>query len=134
MRKTPAAIKKMIVATLDDNKANDIVALDIKKLTDIADYMIICSGNSTTHNKALTEKVVSKLISEGIKTIGVEGHENREWYLVDIGDIIVHIMLPQTREFYSLEKLWEATPSDHKKPATKSQKPQKPRKPRKTSK
>lgn len=103
---SPANIKKIIVETLEDNKATDVVALNIKHLTDIADYMIVCTGNSTTHVKALTDKIREKLLPSRIKPIGIEGSKSNEWMLVDFGNIIVHIMLKQEREFYNLEKLW----------------------------
>lgn len=109
MKKTSAAIKKLIVETLDANKAEDIQVLDVKKLTDIADYMVICSGNSVTHNKALANKVITELAKHKIKAISEESDNAHKWVLIDFADIIVHIMLPEVREFYALEKLWSIT-------------------------
>jgi ribosome-associated protein len=103
---TPAGLKNKAVKTLKDNKAIDVVALDIKKLTDIADYMIICTANSTTHVKTLIKKVREQLALSQIKPIGIEGENACEWMLADFGDVIVHVMLKPTREFYNLEKLW----------------------------
>ena len=103
---TSAGLKNSITKTLKANKAIDVLALNIKKLTDIADYMIICTANSTTHVKALAEKVREQAALENIKPIGMEGENTREWMLVDFGYVIVHIMLKPIREFYSLEKLW----------------------------
>ena len=104
---TTATIKKIIIETLDESKTLDIQALDITKLTDIADYMIIATANSTVHVKALVDKVSEKLKSSGIKPIGTEGENTKEWMLIDFGDVIVHIMIKNIREFYNLEKLWE---------------------------
>ena len=103
---TSAGLKNAIIKVLKDNKAIDIIALDIKKLTDIADYMIICTANSTTHVKTLTEKTREKLATLPIKPVGVEGENTREWMLTDFGNVIVQIMLGQVRKFYNLEKLW----------------------------
>lgn len=103
---TPAQIKKLIVDTLKDHKAVDVLAINIKPLTDIADYMIIGTANSTVHAKTLSDKTREKLASIHIKPIGIEGADTREWMLVDCGHIIVHIMLGHVRKFYDLEKLW----------------------------
>lgn len=103
---TVAEIKKIIIKVLKEHKAIDVVALDIKKLTNIADYMIICTANSTTHVKTLSEKIREELARINIKPIGVEGENTREWMLTDFGRIIVHVMLKAVRESYSLEKLW----------------------------
>jgi ribosome-associated protein len=105
--KTLTAIKKLLVDTLEDHKAQSIITIDTRKLTDVADYLIIASGNSTTHVKALADKIREALRLHHIKLLGSEGEETREWVLIDIGHVIVHIMLPKTREFYSLEKLWQ---------------------------
>ena len=104
--RSPANIKKIIVATLKEHKAIGILALNIKKLTDIADYMIIGTANSSTHVKTLIEKTCGKLAPMHIKPIGIEGADTREWMLADFGNIIVHIMIERVRKFYNLEKLW----------------------------
>lgn len=116
---TPAGLKKLIIQTLKYNKATDILALDIKKLTDIADYMIICTANSTPHVKTLIKKIHEKLLPLQIKPIGVEGENTYEWMLTDFGSVIVHIMLKEAREFYNLEKLWYLGKAKTKKHAPK---------------
>lgn len=104
---TTAKTKTIITKVLKDHKAIDVVSLNIKPLTDIADYMIIATANSTTHAKTLSEKICEKLLTVHRKPIGIEGADTREWMLVDFGDIIVNIMLAPIRKFYALEKLWE---------------------------
>ena len=103
---TAAGLKNIATKTLKENKAIDVLALNIKKLTDIADYMVICTANSTTHVKALIEKLRADFALAHVKPIGIEGGETREWMLADFGHVIVHVMLKPIREFYSLEKLW----------------------------
>ncbi|MEI8055052.1 MAG: ribosome silencing factor [bacterium] len=103
---TAAGLKNIAIKTLKENKAIDVLAINIKKLTDIADYMVICTANSTTHVKSLIEKIRAQLALENIKPIGIEGENTREWMLADFGCVIVHVMLKPIREFYSLEKLW----------------------------
>ena len=95
-----------IVAALEDAKAIDIVVLDVRKLTDIADYMIVASGTSTRHVAGVADKLVDHMRALGRKPIGMEGKEIGEWVLIDFGDVVAHIMRPQTRDFYNLEKLW----------------------------
>ena len=106
---TPAKIKDAVVKTLKEYKAIDIKALNIKHLTDIADYMIITTANSTVHAKTLSDKAMKELRSLKIRAIGSEGEKSKEWMLVDFGDVILHIMLGPTRELYDLEKLWDIT-------------------------
>ena len=97
----------LVVAALEDVKAVNIRQLDVRKLTSIADYMIVASGRSARQVRALAENVVDAARVQGIKPIGIEGMEASEWILIDLGDVIVHTMQPATREFYQLEKLWE---------------------------
>jgi ribosome-associated protein len=92
---------------LEDLKAIDIVTIDVQSLTAIADYMIICTGRSTRHVKALADNVASTAKAMHVTYVRTEGERESEWVLVDLGDIVVHIMLAATREFYSLEDLWE---------------------------
>lgn len=99
-------LQKLVMTALEDYKAIDIVSLDIKSMTSIADKMVICSGTSKRHVQSMAEHVVQKAKAAGVQPIGVEGAKEGEWVLVDLGDVIVHVMLPQAREFYSLEKLW----------------------------
>lgn len=103
---TPANLKKLVLNTLDKNKANNVIALDVRKLTTITDYMIICSATSNRHAKALAEHVTVKAKSNGHAPLGVEGDKDAEWILIDLIDVVVHIMLPSVRELYNLEKLW----------------------------
>jgi ribosome-associated protein len=99
-------IKKHVISALEDIKAFDIVTLDIKKLTSIADFMIIASASSTRQTKALATNVKEKMQTIGINVIGIEGERDGDWVLVDLGDIIIHIMTPTTRAYYNLEELW----------------------------
>ncbi|CAL7962540.1 Ribosomal silencing factor RsfS [Gammaproteobacteria bacterium] len=116
-----AGLKNIVIKTLKENKAIDVLAINIKKLTDIADYMIICTANSTTHVKSLIEKLRAQLALEHIKPIGIEGENTREWMLADFGHVIVHVMLKTTREFYSLEKLWGLNEVKKSRPHSKKE-------------
>lgn len=104
------ALRDLVVRLLDDSKAKDIKVLDVRQLTDVTDYMIIASGTSSRHVPALVNRVVEDVKEEGIKPLGVEGKEAGEWVLIDLADVVVHVMLPGAREFYDLERLWEAMP------------------------
>ena len=99
-------IKKMIEKTLDNNKANDIVSIDLKKKSYIADYMIIASGTSSRHLQSLSEILITELKKIGLTNCRIEGRESKDWKLVDAMDIIVHLFHPEKREFYDLEKMW----------------------------
>ncbi|WP_196139356.1 ribosome silencing factor [Aliikangiella sp. G2MR2-5] len=99
-------LKDFIVEQLEEIKAQDIKILEISKKSSIADYMVICSGTSTRHVKSIATLLVKELKDKELPPIGVEGEDAAEWILVDSGDVIVHIMLPQTRDYYQLEKLW----------------------------
>jgi len=96
----------LVMDALDDVKAQDIVRLDVRDMTTVTDYMIVASGTSNRHVKALVENVAEKAKTAGHKPIGVEGEEGGEWVLLDLQDALVHVMLPKVREFYNLEKLW----------------------------
>lgn len=95
-----------IIKNLEDNKANNVTSLDVKKLTDVTDYVIICSALNKRHASALADKLIVKAKELGVKPRGVEGEDQGEWVLIDMIDVLVHIMQPDLREFYSLEKLW----------------------------
>ena len=99
-------IKKIIVKTLDQNKANNIVSINLKKKSYIADYMIVASGTSSRHLQSLSEILVSELKKRGINNCRIEGRESDDWKLVDAIDIIVHIFHPDKRDFYDIEKMW----------------------------
>ena len=99
-------LSALVVDALDDVKAKDIVTLDVRNMTSVTDYMIIASGTSNRHVKALIESVAEKAREAGHRPIGIEGEEGSEWVLLDLQDALVHVMLPQVREFYNLEKLW----------------------------
>ena len=99
-------LRKKIEDILEDNKAIEIKTIDLKNKTQIADYMIIASGNSSKHIQSLSEILLTKLKEEGIEKCHIEGKESNEWKLVDAIDIIVHIFHPEKRKFYNLEKMW----------------------------
>ena len=99
-------LKKIIIDTLDINKAQDIISIDLKDKSSMADYMIVASGTSSRHIQSLSEQVLEKLKDSGIKDSKIEGKESSEWKLVDGIDLIVHIFHPEKRKFYELEKMW----------------------------
>ncbi|OGT07159.1 MAG: ribosome silencing factor [Gammaproteobacteria bacterium GWE2_37_16] len=105
--KTPEKLNKLLIKILDENKAEDCSVLDIRDLTDLADYMIICSGMSQRHLKAISEKVTEQVKKAGFKPLGVSGDAESDWILVDLGDVILHLMLPEARQLYALEELWD---------------------------
>ena len=99
-------LKRVILNTLDANKALDIVSIDLANKSSIADYMIIASGTSSRHIQALSEQVLEKFKISGIKNCKIEGKESNDWKLIDGIDVIVHIFNPEKRKFYELEKMW----------------------------
>ncbi len=99
-------LKKIIIKTLDSNKALDIVSIDLKDKSSIADYMIVASGTSSRHIQSLSEQVLEKFKTNGLKNCKIEGRDSAEWKLVDGIDIVVHIFNPEKRKFYELEKIW----------------------------
>ena len=99
-------LKSIILDTLDSNKALDIISIDLKNKSSMADYMIIASGTSPRHIQALSEQVLEKLKTNGVKNSKIEGKESLDWKLVDGIDLIVHIFNPDKRKFYELEKIW----------------------------
>ncbi|MBR9910496.1 MAG: ribosome silencing factor [Gammaproteobacteria bacterium] len=106
----PNELNKIIVDALEDLKGKDIVCLDVSELSDIMDTLIIASGTSNRHVKSLASNVVQEAKDRGIAAIGVEGLDSGEWVLADFGDTVVHVMMPATRGFYDLEKLWSMEP------------------------
>lgn len=105
-------LKKLAVDALEELKARDITHLDVAKLTEVTDLMLIASGTSTRHVAAIAENVVAKAKAAGLGPLGVEGGDNADWVLVDLGDVVVHVMMPEARVLYDLERLWADLPSD----------------------
>ncbi len=105
-------LKNLAIDALEELKARDITQLDVSKLTEVTDLMLIASGTSTRHVAALAQNLVEKAKAAGLHPRGVEGGENADWVLVDLGDIVVHIMLPEARTLYDLERLWADLPND----------------------
>lgn len=99
-------LRALVLAALDDLKAKDIQEIDVRDKSSVADLLVIASGTSSRHVKSIADEVVKKAKQAGLPPIGVEGQREAEWVLVDLGDVIVHVMLPRTREFYGLERLW----------------------------
>lgn len=118
-KKTPApaaklksdhgAVVQVVERALDEMKALNVKVLNVQKLTDIADTMIIASGASDRHVRSIADRVVERAKQAGLRPMGVEGERDGEWVLVDLQDVIVHIMLPRVREFYRLESLWDVS-------------------------
>lgn len=102
-----AQLQQLVVSSLEDFKAIDVHTIDVSGDNPLTDYMVIASGNSTRHVKSMAENLIIKAKTSGNPPLGVEGAREGEWVLVDLNDVIVHLMLPQTRAFYNLEKLWE---------------------------
>lgn len=109
---TPQEMQQVVINALEDLKGQDILVLDVTNLTDITDKMVFCSGTSTRHVKSLAQNVVTQSKKNGMEIVGVEGELDAEWVLVDLGDIVLHVMLPNVREFYQIEKLWDMKPDD----------------------
>jgi ribosome-associated protein len=123
-----SALVKSVIAALDDMKAVNVKVMDVRKVTDVADCMVIASGNSDRHVRSIADNVVQKARAAGFRPMGTEGERDGEWVLVDLNDVIVHVMLPRVREFYGLEGLWDVSPSRPGK-AGRPAKPAKPAKP-----
>lgn len=96
----------IVLTALDDMKGVDVRVIDVRELTSITDRMVVVSGTSTRHVKALAEHVVLQAKQQGYKPLGMEGEATAEWVLVDLIDVVVHVMMPEIRDFYALEKLW----------------------------
>ncbi len=100
-------LKDLVVNALEDTKAKDISVIDVREITDVTDLMIIASGTSSRHVKSLAINLGKACKEAGVMPMGMEGEEQAEWVLVDLGDIVVHLMMPSARQFYDLESLWE---------------------------
>ncbi len=105
-------LRDKVIDSLEGLKGRDIVALDVSGITDITDFMIIVSGTSNRHVKAMVDRVAFEAKAAGRPPIGVEGRDTNEWVLVDLGDVLVHVMQGQARSIYELERLWSELPSD----------------------
>ena len=102
-------LRDVALAALDEIKAIDVRVLDVRPLTDITDFMIIASGRSNRQVRALADEVVAEATLRGVRPLGIEGFDQGTWVLVDLGDVVVHVMQPATRDFYQLERLWDDT-------------------------
>ncbi|WP_028304934.1 ribosome silencing factor [Oceanospirillum maris] len=105
-------LKQLVINSLEEMKGNDIVVLDVQGNTSVTDFMIIASGTSSRHVASLANNVVVTAKENGVRPLGVEGQSGSEWVLVDLGDVVVHVMQPTTRQFYDLERLWGDLPDD----------------------
>ena len=105
--KAPPALAQVVLAALEDMKAVNVKAMDVRGITDITDMMVVASGTSDRHVKSIADRVVQRCKEAGDRPFGIEGERDGEWVLLDLNDVVVHVMLPRVREFYALEKLWE---------------------------
>ena len=106
-KKAPKSLGEIVAGALDDLKAVDVHVLDVRHLTTVTDTMVVASGRSDRHVRAIAGAVVEQCKKAGFRPLGVEGERSGEWVLVDLADLVVHVMLPRVREFYNLEKLWD---------------------------
>jgi ribosome-associated protein len=107
--KARPSLKAVVIDALADMKALEVKVLDVRGVTDIADYMVIASGTSDRHVRSVAQRVVERTKEAGFRPHGVEGQQDGDWVLIDLSEMIVHVMLPRVREFYGLEKLWDIT-------------------------
>jgi ribosome-associated protein len=106
---------KLVVAAIEDIKGLDLRVMDVMPLTTITDHMVVCTGTSNRHVKSIAENIMVKAKAQGYRPLGVEGLDAGEWVLVDLGDVVAHVMQAQTRIFYQLEKLWDVPPPEPEK-------------------
>jgi ribosome-associated protein len=109
---TPEALLELVTMSLDNGKAQDIRVLDVRGMTSITDYMVVASGRSARQVKALKDLVLEAAREKNVRPLGVEGESVGEWVLIDFGDVIIHTMRPETRDFYQLEKLWDLSTAE----------------------
>ena len=107
--KVSPSLKTVVIDALADMKALEVKVLDVRGLTDVADFMVIASGTSDRHVRSVAQRVVERTKEAGFRPHGVEGQQDSDWVLIDLSEMIVHVMLPRVREFYGLEKLWDMT-------------------------
>jgi ribosome-associated protein len=107
LAKARSGLRDVVLAALADMKAVNVKALDVRGLTDITDTMVMASGTSDRHVKSIADRVVQRCKEAGFRPLGIEGERDGEWVLLDLNDVVLHVMLPRVREFYALEKLWE---------------------------
>jgi len=117
-------LRDLVIDALQDMKGSEIHALDVRGMTAITDFMVVASGTSDRHVKSLARNVLDQARAAGVKPMGVEGEQEGEWVLVDLRDVVAHIMRPQVRDFYNLEKLWsmEAPPAETALPVASARK------------
>jgi ribosome-associated protein len=111
--KVPPALAQVVLAALEDMKAVNVKAMDVRGITDITDMMVVASGTSDRHVKSIADRVVQRCKEAGYRPYGIEGERDGEWVLLDLNDVVLHVMLPRVREFYALEKLWEKGAARH---------------------
>jgi ribosome silencing factor RsfS/YbeB/iojap len=111
--KAPPALAQVVLAALEDMKAVNVKAMDVRGITDITDMMVVASGTSDRHVKSIADRVVQRCKEAGYRPLGIEGERDGEWVLLDLNDVVLHVMLPRVREFYALEKLWENGAARH---------------------
>jgi len=125
-------VQRWVHAALEDAKARDIAVLDVRKVSDFTDYMVIATGTSNRHVQSTADKVMETLREHGVRPVGSEGGKIGDWVLIDFGDVVVHVMREQTRDFYNLEKLWsdakQVAPAKTKETARTPKTPRPPRK------
>lgn len=103
-------LTEVVVHALEDVKAKDVSIIDVRDRTSVTDYMVLASGTSNRHVRSLADSVVTEAKDKGVRAASVEGSSVSDWILVDLGDVVVHVMMPATREFYDLERLWRDAP------------------------
>ncbi|HYW04003.1 MAG TPA: ribosome silencing factor [Gammaproteobacteria bacterium] len=104
----PDSLKDLVIDALEERKALNVRVLDVSHLTTVTDWMVIASGTSNRHVRSLADNVLDRARERGVRPLGVEGEDEAEWILVDLADVVVHVMRPEVRDFYNLENLWQA--------------------------